>query len=152
MASTTAKAAPESVPQGLEIPWDSLTPELCAEAEGWRPEVGDSIRGRVLAVKVGTSELIERAPGRAPEVKVTRYPIVIVLREGARTTDKAVSVHCFHAVSKNEVLSARPAFGDEIYCKFLGERSEGKNGRAPAKLYAMSFPNNTDNSNVYDQF
>lgn len=147
-AHTPAKAGARRNPPAV-ITFDTLTPKdvavLSAEAQGWRPEVADEIEGRVLDVTIGESKIIE-----GEKVRITRYPIVFVLRDGAREGEPAVALHCFHAISQNKVISARPEFGDRIYCKYLGQ-SEGKDGRKGAHLYAMNFPDAKNVASVWDR-
>lgn len=142
-----------------EIDWEKITPEIAADlatlSDGWRPEIGDVIRGRVLSVKLAQSpDRVERTPTGSTIIPGSRYPLLIVLRDGARVGDKAVAVHCFHSIPKNEVLSARPARGDRIYIRYLGVR-EGEQkdpNREPPKLYSIDFPDNVTNDNVWDAF
>lgn len=100
-----------------------------ASAEGWRPQVGDEIRGRVLAVKRGTSVIDNVA---------RTYPIVFVLRDGATIDDTAVAIHAFHSVLMNEFMSQRPEFGDRLFVRSLGDMGRvAPKGQDPAQIYAV---------------
>lgn len=132
----TRKAAPASTVTGLLV-WADLKPEdialLTASAKGWKPEPGDEIRGRVLAVKIGSSDV-----GVKQGEPLKEYPILFVMRDGATLDDFAVAVHAFHSILRNELMSQRPEFGDAVYIKALGDlgREAAKGMNAP-EVYAV---------------
>jgi hypothetical protein len=133
MTSPTEKAATKAATKIPVLKWEDLTDIdialLCATAKGWRPEAGSEIRGRVLAVKIGTSEI----DGTARE-----YPIVFILPDNADADTEAVAVHAFHAVLLNELRSARPEFGDRLFIRALGDLGrEAPKGRDPSQIYAV---------------
>lgn len=139
--ATTAKA--ESKPKTSKeapqpIVWDKLTDIdialLTATAQGWRPDVGSEIRGRVLAVKIGVSTVGVK-DGDPPR----EYPIVFILPDGANEDTYAVAVHGFHTVLMAELRSARPEFGDRIYLKSLGtlDRLPASKGMNAPEVYAV---------------
>lgn len=115
--------------------------EMMASAEGWKPENGDEIQGTVVGVKVGTSDQRE-ASGRDP-----RYPIVFV-----RTDDKVVAVHCFQTILENEIKSARPKIGEDIYIKCIGATGTAKiKGQSPPVRYAVAVQREGgDTADVWD--
>lgn len=77
-------------------------------AEGWRPEEGDTLIGRVTEVATGRSQFGGGG----------KYPIITVQpEEGA-----PVAVHCFHAALKARVLDLKPMPGERIGVKFVGKR------------------------------
>lgn len=121
-----------SVP--IPVLFDKLTEMdiaiLSVTAEGWRPEDGDQIKGRVLAVKIGHSDLNDKFP---------EYPIVVILPDGATTADKAITVHGFHLVLRNELISQRPEYGDKIFIMAMGNlgRESKVKGQEPPEIYAV---------------
>lgn len=117
---------------------------LTATAQGWRPEPGDEIRGRVLAVKIGTSDV-----GGI----VREYPIVFILPDGADGDTSAIAVHAFHAVLLNELRSARPEFGDKIFIRSLGDLGrEAPKGMNAPEVYAVHVtkPKGADKTSPWD--
>lgn len=147
----TAPKEKETQKESQKVPplvWSGLTDIdialLTATAKGWRPEPGSEVRGRVLAVKIGTSEI----DGTARE-----YPIVFILPDGATIDTDAIAVHAFHAVLLNELRSARPEFGDQIYIRALGDLGrEAPKGRDPSQIYAVHVtkPKGSATANPWD--
>lgn len=68
--------------------------------DGWRPEEGDLVIGRILALQAGWSEQQNRA-----------YPILIVHDE---VTDKDISVHGFHFVLMDRLTRLQPQVGERV--------------------------------------
>src|SRR5262245_18055378 len=88
----------------------SLDDQLNAEyADGWKPGVGDSIKGVVTEINV-------REGNWGP------YPILTLQRDDG----ERVVVHAFHFVLQDELRRIRPQVGHRIGIKYLG-RPEGKN-------------------------
>lgn len=155
MAETTAAKGARSAPAPV-IEFEALTDKdvavLTSMAQGWRPEVGDEIEGRVLGAVVGTSENVEENDKGEKVVKITKYPILFILRDGSTGDDVAVALHCFHAVSQNKVVSARPEYGDRVYVRYLGQAEAKSKQRAGAHLYAIHFPGKGATESVWDTF
>ncbi len=78
-------------------------------AEAWRPQVGDTLIGKVVELDIRTG------------VEFGDYPIVTVQTDDGRD----LAWHCFHAVAKAELARRRPVVGDVIGVKALG-RPAGK--------------------------
>lgn len=123
---------------------------LMAEAEGWKPTVGDELEGHVLGSKLGNSDFREEKSGDG------RYPIVFVLRANLDDPDdiEVVAFHAFQEIPYNEVNAQRPQRGDGFYAKFLGQKpgAEAVKGREPAQRYALlvTKPDATE-IDIYDQ-
>lgn len=75
-------------------------------AEGWKPDAGDVLVGRVTSVDAGWSDFMSG-----------NYPIVTVQPEDGSAP---VAVHCFHTALLNRVLNLRPVVGDRIGIKYDG--------------------------------
>lgn len=107
MAATAAKATPpannskpETVPEALDL-----------SPEGWRPNAGDSITGKVKDLTTGDGGY-------------QRYPIVTL-----STKDGDVNVHAFHHTLKNRLREMRPKRGHTLTITYLGEEEQrNKNG------------------------
>lgn len=123
---------------------------LMAEAEGWKPKIGDELEGHVLGSKLGHSDFREQ------KNQDGRYPIVFVLREDpAEQGDlDVVAFHAFQEIPFNEINAQRPQRGDGFFAKFLGQKpgAEPVGGREPAQRYALlvTKPDATE-INIYDQ-
>ena len=81
-------------------------------AEGWKPNPGDEITGRVIDIA-------------ATDGGWGMYPIVTLRDEGGTE----IAVHAFHDVLKSELARRRPKVGDEVSIKYLGQPN-GKNYHA----------------------
>jgi hypothetical protein len=142
-------------------PVDNITPVLyenmtdvdialySASALGWRPEIGDTVNGTVIAVKTGVSTIDDGPP--------VSYPIVVVLPDGAYTTPtgddtSAVAVHGFHSVMLNEFVSQKPQAGDHIFVKRLGTmgREAKVRGQSAPELYAVHVARPNGEAKPYD--
>ncbi len=75
-------------------------------AEGWRPEEGDKLVGKIVGLARGWSDQSE-----------SFYPIITIHDE---TLDKDVAVHCFHYVLKNRVTDLKPKIDERIGIKYDG--------------------------------
>ena len=75
-------------------------------AEAWRPDPGDKIKGRVLAVTMG------------PDMGYGQYPIVTLDVDGQER-----AVHAFHTVLRTELARRRPRPGDDLEITYQGKRS-----------------------------
>lgn len=132
-APAAQKAAASSASKLAPIVFEKLTDiDLAlytATAKGWRPEPGDEIRGRVLAVKIGQSDI---------GGTMRQYPIVFVLPTGATADTTAIAIHAFHSVLLNEFLSQRPAMGDMLFVRSLGDLGkEAPKGMSAPEIYAV---------------
>lgn len=76
-------------------------------AQGWNPEVGDTLRGTVTSLSMGWSDYTQ-----------ANYPIVTVQKDDG----ESVKVHCFHTALANELTSQRPVNGDRIAIKYHGQK------------------------------
>lgn len=93
MATSKANsAATETVPEAIDF-----------GPEGWRPNPGDSITGKVLDLTTGQGDY-------------AKYPIVTL-----QTKDGEVNVHAFHHTLKNRLREMRPKRGHTLTITFLGE-------------------------------
>jgi hypothetical protein len=72
-------------------------------AEGWRPQEGSMVVGKVAEITRGWSDQSE-----------SYYPIVVVDDEA---TKKPVAIHCFHAALKRKMLELKPKVGERIGIK-----------------------------------
>lgn len=123
----------------IEIGGRKFTPAqlaaMMAEAEGWKPKVGDELQGWVIGSKLGFSDFREQKDQDG------RYPIVFVLRDSETPEDlyDVVAFHAFQEIPFNEINSQKPRRGDEFYAKFLGQKpgAEAVKGREPAQRYAI---------------
>jgi len=93
MATAKANSTPaETVPEAIDF-----------GAEGWRPNPGDTITGKVTDLTTGQGDY-------------AKYPIITLA-----TKDGDVNVHCFHHTLKNRVKEMRPKRGHTLTITFLGE-------------------------------
>ena len=95
--------------------WDS---GMDKPARGWRPEVGDKLRGTVVDIDTATSNF-----GNHED-----YPLLTIETEDG----EMVAVHGFHHVLKGELAKRRPEVGDQIAIRYHGV-PEGK----PYELYTV---------------
>lgn len=99
-----------------------------APAEGWRPNPGDVIVGKVTDMDEGSSEYGDD------------YPLLTILRPNGDT----VAVHCFHTVLRNRVgkliEKGRLAEGTYIAIRYIGvdPDAEVKKGMNAPELYTVS--------------
>lgn len=75
-------------------------------AEGWRPEVGEALIGKVIDTDTATA-------GGYGE-----YPLLII--QDLKDAKAVVAVHAFHTVLRNLVAKKNPQVGDIVAIKFLG--------------------------------
>lgn len=71
--------------------------------DGWRPEEGSVIVGRILSMTTGWSDQQQNY-----------YPILVIHDE---VTDKDVAVHGFHFVLRDRLTALRPQQGERIGIK-----------------------------------
>jgi len=97
-------------------------------AEGWRPEEGDTLLGRVTDLSMGASTY-------------GRYPIVTVAPEDG---GDAVAVHAFHTGLKNRLAELRPKVGERIGIKYLGKRPLKSNPANTVAVYIVKMDRGAD--------
>jgi hypothetical protein len=94
-------------------------------AEGWKPEPGDVLEGRITGIDTGTNDY-------------GSYPIVTVQREDGTSG----AVHCFHSTIRGQLARLRPMVGNKIGIKYMGKR-KAKNptpGRSDYADYRVKMP------------
>lgn len=96
---------------------------MADEPTGWRPEEGETLRGKVTGLEKGWSDYTSAF-----------YPIVQIQKEG---TQEAVNVHCFHAVLKRRMLALSPKIGDKLEITYHGQR-DSKDGRRKVSVYTVT--------------
>lgn len=90
----------------------SLEDQLDATyAEGWKPEPGDKLIGKVIALDQ-----------RDDAYSDGTYPIVTIRTDD----DKELAWHGFHAVARAELAKQRPKVGERIGVKYVGKREGGQ--------------------------
>lgn len=90
--------------------------------DGWRPEPGDKVIGKIIGLQKGWSDQ-----------QGAYYPIIILEDE---LTGEAVSVHGFHYVLKERLASLRPVVGERIGIK-MGDKIPSKDGRRTIQTYTV---------------
>lgn len=100
---------------------------ISATAQGWRPQVGSELSGRVVGASIGSGVIGDP------------YPIVFVLPDDATNSIDAVAVHCFHTVLKNKMMELKPDVGDRIYIRYMGDlgREAKTKGMSAPHIYAV---------------
>lgn len=101
----------------------TLNEQDLRNAEGWRPEEGDLLIGEVTEVTSGWSD-------HAGDF----YPILTIKR---RDNGESVSVHCFHTVLKNKILTLRPQVGQTVGIKYLGKHQHPKDASREVTDYVV---------------
>jgi hypothetical protein len=91
--------------------------------EGWRPEPGDTIAGKIVSTDKGWSDF-----------KNAFYPILTI-----QTAEGEISVHCFHQTLLSRLKAMRPKIGDDISITYQGKR-ETKDGKRTAAIYSVKGP------------
>jgi len=71
--------------------------------EGWRPEEGDLVIGKILSMTKGWSDYQQ-----------SYYPILVIHNE---LTDEDIAIHGFHFVMLDRLTSLRPKVGERIGIK-----------------------------------
>lgn len=102
--------------------YKSMDAEQLVNAEGWRPEPGDVLIGKVAEIDSGWSDYTN-----------DYYPIVTITPEGGGDN---VAVHCFHQTLKSKMVSLRPNIGARIGIKFEGKQ-KSKDGRRDVAVYVV---------------
>lgn len=98
-------------------------------AEGWRPEVGETLVGTVTDITRAWSDY-----------KDGWYPIVTI--ESDKRSSKVedgteVAVHCFHTVLFNRMVELMPKIGETIGIKYVAatEKDDKKKGQNKPAIY-----------------
>lgn len=87
---------------------------------GWRPEPGDTISGKVTDLDM------------AADIGWGPYPIVTIAREDGTE----VSVHAFHQTLRSKLEQIRPQIGDPLNVTYIGKQS-GKGDSPDYHLYRV---------------
>jgi hypothetical protein len=87
-------------------------------AEGWQPEPGSTVIGKVDTLDVG-------------ENQYGRYPIVTIVQDNG----ERLAIHAFHTVLRNAFKKTRPIPGVKIAVRYVGEVTEDKQGAKLATPY-----------------
>jgi hypothetical protein len=83
-------------------------------AAAWRPDPGDKIAGKVVAIVMG------------PDMGYGPYPIVTL-----DTSEGEQAIHAFHQILRTELAKRRPKVGDPLEVTYQGKRSpKSGNGNA----------------------
>lgn len=96
---------------------------MAEEPTGWRPEDGETLKGKVTGLDKGWSDYANAF-----------YPIVQVQKDGS---SEVVNVHCFHAVLKRRMLSLSPKIGDKLEITYHGQR-DSKDGKRKVSVYTVT--------------
>jgi hypothetical protein len=91
-------------------------------AEGWRPNDGDTLKGKVTTLEQGWSDYQNKF-----------YPIV-TLKDSSGTD---VSVHCFHSILERKMKAIRPKIGDTLEVTYIGKQ-ETKDGKRSFANYEVT--------------
>lgn len=106
------------------------------EIEGWKPEPGDSVNGKVIAIEKGFSNYTNDF-----------YPIVTLQRD----EDSPINVHCFHAILVEKLKTFRPAIGERVIIT-RGPDRPVKNSTRTVVLYKVEMPDRTNDTSGWDAF
>lgn len=97
-------------------------PAHLQETEGWRPEPGDVLTGKVVGYGTGWSDYTGAA-----------YPIVTI----KPADSDAVAVHAFQTVLRNELAEKRPLVGEVIDIAYHGKREHKSNKSMTVAHYVV---------------
>lgn len=101
---------------------DEIRARLQQEVEGWRPEPGDEVLGKVLTVD-------EREGDYGP------YPYIEIDDD---ITGKLIGVHAFHAVLRKEIANKRPQVGGTLAICYKGKKKT-KSGTGEFEHYRVEY-------------
>jgi hypothetical protein len=108
-----------------------------AEPEGWRPEAGSIIEGKVIEVDTGYSDFLEG-----------NYPIVTI----EPADGSPVAVHGFQQLLMQKLIALRPTVGESIKVECGGKRPT-RDGKRSVVLYKVTMPDRENvGANVWDTF
>lgn len=98
--------------------------------EGWRPEEGSVLIGKVIGLTKGWSDYQQQY-----------YPIVMVEDEA---TGKPVAVHAFHFVLMDRLTSLRPVLGERIGIKMGAKVPLKGNPKQTVQTYTVKVEGRTE--------
>jgi hypothetical protein len=104
---------PDSAPIVISAEYKDMLGELDRPKQAWRPNPGDAIAGRVVAMMTAQSEY-------------GAYPL-FTLDPGPDSP--LVDVHCFHQWLKSDVLRLQVHEGDTVGIKFLDRNGPRESAR-----------------------
>lgn len=82
--------------------------QLNTEFTAWKPEIGETVIGEVVAITERTSDY-------------GTYPMLNI----ATTDGRFFCVHAFHTVLKSELARQAPKAGDNIGIRYIGKSDRG---------------------------
>jgi hypothetical protein len=104
-------------------------------AEGWKPDVGDLVLGKVTDVAMGWSDYRGQ------------YPIITIADE---KTQQPVAVHGFHAGLFNQLMTLQPRVGERIAVKFVEKRPHRSKPGQTVSVYRVKIQGRTG-TDVWNQ-
>lgn len=93
------------------------------QAQGWRPEAGALLVGKITELNAGWSDYLNAS-----------YPIVVIADES--NEGHPVAVHAFHQVLWRRLAQLKPKVGERIAIKFDGQ-VPSKDGKRKISLYTV---------------
>jgi hypothetical protein len=110
-----------------ETPAQETNNAALQESEGWRPNDGDVLTGKVHGVSKAWSDWSN-----------SFYPLVTVQTDDG----KLVDVHAFHQTLQSRLMELKPEIGTPIEFAFLGKRPT-KDGKREVAVYKVTVPGET---------
>lgn len=104
--------------------------------DGWRPEEGDIILGKVLSLSTGWSD-----------EKEAYYPILVIEDE---ISGKPVAVHAFHAALLDRLSKLKPEQGERVGIKMGPKVPLKSNPNRTVQTYTVKVDGRTEQ--IWDQF
>ena len=98
---------------------------MTEEGTGWRPEEGETIKGRIIDLSRAWSD---QGAG-------SWYPLVTIKAEDGKVTN----IHCFHHTLRTRLLDRQPKIGDRLEITYHGKR-ETKDGKRTVAVYSIETP------------
>lgn len=109
-------------------------PPVQQESQGWRPEPGDVVDGKLVSLTRGWSDWLQG-----------HYPILTIHDKDQK---RDIDVHCFHQVLHERLLELRPKIGDMLRVEYRGQ-VKSQDGKRTISIYNITAPDD-DGSNVWD--
>lgn len=110
--------------------------------EGWRPEPGDELTGKIIDVDSATSTQRDR-DGNYPV-----YPLLRIQKDDG----EEVFVHCFHQTLQKGILTQRPEIGHRIRVKFHGKQTLKSDPTRSVAVYSLELPDTPKSAaSIYDR-
>lgn len=123
-------------------PVTGKTPDEVNRPEGWRPEPGDELTGKIVDLSIATSTQRDRN-GNYPQ-----YPLLLIQEEDGHE----VFVHCFHQTLQKALLERRPEIGHRIRIKFHGKQTLKSDSARSVAIYSLDLPDTPRKaSDIYDR-